>query len=269
MARLYGTRSAGRFTGSRDVVNATINFIKQDLPWAQRLDRVTLTASAGANTTGQTLDIVGGKHMLRMAGGSLTTPIGLFSDGSPAIFDRRQGQGLVRFCAFPLGLSYFVPAIPKRPVDRGTLDSSFNHFLPEDFEVAVLDGVVLSLPGVAHGRQALASQPLVDVHLLSASGIGTALVLVNWLPRPRRQLSVRVRMEAVAPFKHAALAGQGTLGVSSKDGWFTFLLDLDVADAIVLKTDDLEVLAGEKQIRGSGGSLEPPWASSYAPPCPA
>ena len=142
---------------------------------------------------------------------------------------------MVRFCAFPLGLAYFLPAVPRRPVDRGTEDSSFNHFLPTEFEAAVLEQVLLTLPTAASGRQAVASRPLVDSHLLVAEGIGPAVVLVNWSPAPRHNLTVTVRQQAVPPFESVALASGGQVSVAAADGSYTIRLSLAVADAIVLR----------------------------------
>ena len=183
-----------------------------------------------------TLAVVGGKTILNASAlGDDLTVRGTFADGAPALFDRQAGGGLVRVCAFPLGLAYFLPAIPRRPVDRGTEDSSFNPFLPTEFEVAVLEQVLLTLPTAASGRQAVASRPLVDGHLLVAEGIGAAVVLVNWSPTPRHNLTVTVRQQAVPPFESVALASGGQVSVAAAGGGYAFTLSLGVADAIVLR----------------------------------
>ena len=36
-------------------------------------------------------------------------------------------QGSVVVAAFPIGLSYFYPAMPKRPPARGNTDLTYNH----------------------------------------------------------------------------------------------------------------------------------------------
>ena len=53
-----------------------------------------------------------------------------FADGSPAVVSRKAGKGEVLYCGFLPGLSYFHPAIPTRPVDRGATDDSMAASFP-------------------------------------------------------------------------------------------------------------------------------------------
>eukprot|EP01045_Picozoa_sp_COSAG04_P006017 COSAG04_NODE_289_length_17842_cov_141.473483_9_plen_100_part_00 len=99
----------------------------------------------------------------------------------------------------------------------------------------MLEQVLLTLPTAASGRQVVASRRLVDSHLLVAEGIGAAVVLVNWSPTPRHNLTVTVRQQAVPPFESATLASGGQVSVAAADGGYSFGLSLAVADAIVLR----------------------------------
>eukprot|EP01051_Picozoa_sp_SAG22_P011759 SAG22_NODE_1161_length_5307_cov_55.889593_1_plen_112_part_00 len=58
------------------------------------------------------------------------------SDKSPAATRRRVGAGWALYAGFYPGLSYFDPAIPRRPVCRGSTDESFNHWIPSEFNTA-------------------------------------------------------------------------------------------------------------------------------------
>jgi hypothetical protein len=64
----------------------------------------------------------------------VATAEGTFADGSPAVTSNRAGSGRVIYCSFLPGLSYYRPAIPVRPVDRGSSDDAMCHFLPTEFD---------------------------------------------------------------------------------------------------------------------------------------
>ena len=118
MSQLLG-KPASLFTGTRGL-NNTIDYLKQDLPWAEQLDTVTLKGSATP------LEVFGEKETLHVTATDGATVLGTYSDGSPAAIRRKHGEGAVIKCGFHPGLSYLRPAIPRRVVDRGTNDDSFN-----------------------------------------------------------------------------------------------------------------------------------------------
>lgn len=90
------------------------------MPWAEQLDTVTLKGSATP------LEVFGEKETLHVTATDGATVLGTYSDGSPAAIRRKHGEGAVIKCGFHPGLSYLRPAIPRRPIDRGTNDDSFN-----------------------------------------------------------------------------------------------------------------------------------------------
>ena len=51
-----------------------------------------------------------------------------------AVVHRKAGRGAATYCGMLPGLSYYQPAIPRRPVDRGATDDSMTHFLPTAFD---------------------------------------------------------------------------------------------------------------------------------------
>jgi hypothetical protein len=134
-AKLTGVTTTGIYTGTRGL-NGTLDFVKQDLPWAEKLDTVALDSSKLPqldNTPHEALGVYGQKHLFKQtspAEGVDNEILGKFgSDGSPAVLRTTHGKGTVVFAAFLPGLSYFHPALPRRPVDRSTTDESFNHFV--------------------------------------------------------------------------------------------------------------------------------------------
>jgi hypothetical protein len=155
---------------------------------------------------------------------------GVFLDGSPAVVARQAGQGQVRVCGFLPGLTYFHPAIPRRPLDRGTTDEAMAHFVPTQFDAAA--GRLIGSIAEHLARPVTCSQPLVEASLIE-SPAGSIIVLANWSGRPVRELTVTAHIPL--PVRSATLASGAKL-TASKDGERTaFTFDLDVADVLVLR----------------------------------
>ncbi len=196
-------------------------FIKQDLPFVRPLETVTW---AGAR-----LPVFGAFG--RGSAGSDATVEATFSDGSPAVVARNAGRGQTRYCSFLPGLTYFRPAIPPRPLDRGARDDSMGHLLPNQFDQAagrLIGSVAQDVP-----RLVQCSQPLVEANLLRGPA-GSAIVLTNWSGKPARGL--RVALRTPIGWQKAVLASGGPLAVARDAQGATFTLDLDTADVLVLKT---------------------------------
>lgn len=236
--RLFATAEAGMYdelngpnTTLRDLLGVApagtveapepIRFEKQDLPWAALLDRVTF------KDTGKTMPVFGVRTRLTAA--KDTTVRATFADGSPAVVERVVGTGKVLTCGFLPGLSYFHPALPKRPVDRGADDSTYAHFLPTQF-----DRTAAELVGsLFDGEPAVScSAPLVETTLIRAKE-GTVIPLINWAPTPARGLTVTVRTEV--PTTKVQRASGGALKVERRGGVTVITLDLDVADALIFR----------------------------------
>ena len=134
--------------------------------------------------------------------------------------------------------SYFDSAIPRRPISRGTLDTSFNHWVPTEFNVAAK--ALLSSPvddplySVEAPRAVSGSNELVEIGMVTAPGRGTVFPCVNWAGSAIEGFSLRVHHEL--EYKQASLASGGSVTASGQ-GWpKTFTFDLaDDADALILR----------------------------------
>jgi hypothetical protein len=200
--------------------DAQVGFIKQDLPFARALDTVTWS--------GQWLPVTGA--IARLKPSQDATVEGTFLDGSPAVVARDVGKGAVRACGFLPGLTYFHPAIPRRPADRGTADDSLAHFVPTQFEPAAAQLIGSIAETIV--RPVMCSQGLVEASLIE-SPVGSIIVLANWSGKPVRELVVTANLPL--PARNATLASGAKLAVS-KDGERTmFTFALDVADVLVLR----------------------------------
>jgi hypothetical protein len=203
-----------------------VQFEKQDLPFASVVDTVKWTGAAGELR----IPIVGVRSRFdRLKNDDAQTIIaGIFSDGSPAVTIRRIGGGSAMYCGFLPGLSYFKPAIPLRPVDRGSSDDSMAHFIPSAFDPGASQLIGAAAVGVE--RPVNCSEPLVATMRVQSKQ-GMIISLVNWTGRPVKQMTLDCA-EAVA-YPEAHLASGATLKQQGPNG-IGFVFDLDVADAIVL-----------------------------------
>ncbi|MCX5661831.1 MAG: beta-galactosidase trimerization domain-containing protein, partial [Planctomycetota bacterium] len=246
--RLFATAGAGMFdeynapnTVMRELLGVdqqsledsglVIQFEKQDLPFAKPVAQVTWNGGAGERK----LDVYGTISKVKLfqpEGDKMktTTQIqGKFADGSPAVTVRRYGKGLTTYCAFLPSLTYFKPAIPLRPVDRGSTDDAMAHLIPTAFDAGadeLIGSVVADLP-----RAVVCSEKLVQASILDGPK-GVLIPLVNWSAGPVKGL--KVTLTGKFPGK-ATLAGGGKVAVAADNDKTVLTLDLDVADAIVLR----------------------------------
>jgi hypothetical protein len=225
-----GSRPSGVDNGNR------IDFIKQDLAFAEVLDTATVsfTDPGGSQERGK-LTVVGEKTIFRSPLPVDATVLATFdSDGSPAAYSRVVGQGKAVFFAFYPGLSYFHPAIPKRPVDRGSTDESFNHWVPRDFNVAARTLAAAPALSVHGAAPVLSSEARVDIGVLAASGKGTVLPVTNWSGSSVKGLELTLQFKC--KFSKATLASGGPVTATPlSSGFYKFVFDLEVADALILR----------------------------------
>jgi hypothetical protein len=199
---------------------AQIGFEKQDLPFARPLE--TVSGAAGSFP-------VFGAIARVPADGSLVN--GAFSDSSPAILERRVGRGRVVYLAFLPGLSYFSPALPRRPVDRGTRDAAMAHFLPTRFDEAV--GRVVTGPLQDLRRTVSTSQRNVEATVIR-SPAGLLVPLINWSSEPVNAL--QVTLAALPEGLRASRASGGGVRLARDEAGATVSIErLDAADVIVLR----------------------------------
>jgi hypothetical protein len=226
MQSLLGVQQSGVWRGSQG--NGTIDIIKQDLNFVDSLGNVTVSHSVLMELQWQGSDsslvCKGAKSIITVTRQLATQIFAHFDDGSPAAVRSRVGVGQALYFAFLPGLSYFDPAIPLRPVDRGSTDENFNHFLPTEF--ATLARELLTLP-LKHRMSndstvvpVRSTNPLVEVGFVVAEGIGMALPCINWAGIPESNFTVTLT-DAVR-FDSASLASERPLMISMDRLSFTF-----------------------------------------------
>ena len=255
MPALLGVEQHGMWRGTQDSVNGTVDLIKQDLRFVDTLDEVELT-DATAKEAGlgrdanRTMVCKGFKSVFALNGSAGSDVLATFGDGSPAATRRVVGHGKAYYHAFLPGLAYFDSAIPLRPVDRGSTDDNFNHFIPTDFTAAARH--LLTLPLVHKLEDASVvpvrgSSPLVEIGLIAAAGRGFALPCINWHGRTIQNFTVT--LASSIKFEHAFLASGRPLAVSADRLSFSFEL-CATADALVLRTESSEVALKSDELPG-------------------
>ena len=229
MATLLGvaetaTRSCAHSSGE-------IHWLKDDLPFTQPLEHVS--GAAGSATA--TMPALGRVSVFSAA--ATTTTLAKFAgSGLSAVVQSSVGRGHAIYAGFLPGLSYFFPAIPRRPADRGATDLNMNHFVPHEFDVAAREMIGLGAKAAGARSPVVASEPLVESGVITAVAPhhGTAVPLINWASRPISNLTVQLNFGV--EFAHAHLSSGAALTRSTgADGATVFSLDLAVADAIVLR----------------------------------
>ena len=203
--------------------NAQITYLKQDLPFAQPIDKVSWKQE----------DVVAEMHVFsirskfRILDGNQQAT---FSDGSPAITIRKAGNGEVTYCGFLPGLTYYAPAIPRRPVDRGSTNDAMIHFIPTDFDKHASS--LIGKYATAVGRPILCSEPLVESTIIK-SAHGIAIPLVNWSGQSIKGLTVTI--QTPVPRASITLASGQAVAQAADGDKLMLTLDLDAADVIILR----------------------------------
>jgi hypothetical protein len=206
--------------GALDESPNPVRLEKQDLPFDQPIDQVTWN-----DLKIPVIDVR--SYFAPKSGDDAIKVSAKFSDGSPAVSVRTVGRGQAIYCGFLPGLSYFKPAIPRRPVDRGTTDDSMAHFIPTAFDRGA-SGLV-AFPAIDVERPVTCSDALVETTVLRAKQ-GIVISLIHWSGRPLKGLAVKLALPDV-PTGEATLAS----GLPVHRDGDRYVLDLDIADALVLR----------------------------------
>jgi hypothetical protein len=200
---------------------APISFIKQDLPFAKAMGEVTLVDSAKA------FPVFGVLGKVKPAPGSEIQAS--FSDGSAAVVANKVNKGRTVYCAFLPSLSYFKPAIPLKPLDRGSTDDAMAHFIPTEFDPQV--GALIGSAATHLERPVVSSAALVETSIIESKA-GTILVVQNWSGNPIRDLKLTVNIPAP---RHIELAGGGKVKTAINADKLEITFDLDVAETVIMR----------------------------------
>jgi hypothetical protein len=213
-----------------------IRFEKQDLPFAKTMTTASIPyrPDAGVRKSQLVLPVIGLRS--NFVAPEKKYLLFSFADGKPAILVHKRGKGWgwTFYCGFLPGLSYFQPAMPRRPMDRGAKNESMTHLLPSDYDENAGKFLTLRMKELP----VECSEPLVETTVIEAPQ-GVVIPLINWkgkdgLGVPIKNLRVTVNIPV--PTRNVSLAsGRPVLMKQQEKGRTDFTLDLNVADALILR----------------------------------
>lgn len=222
MAKLLGIEPSNLDGGLPFVAH-----IKQDLPRIEPLDTVECDA------LGLSFPALIYRRKVKPVSGDVVV-IGRFKDGEPAIITRAVGKGRVYFAGTFIGAAYVRSAIPFRPWDRGTKDTSFNHFLPTGFDAKLRALICKPAEDAGTAPFVKCSSELVEATVIDSKH-GIAVPLMNFSGKRINGLEVTVR--GVKKVRAVRALHRSKVPFSVRHDELTVKLDLDVADILLIDCD--------------------------------
>ncbi|HON05774.1 MAG TPA: beta-galactosidase trimerization domain-containing protein [bacterium] len=206
-----------------------VEFIKQDLPFAKPITEIKMM-----DNPEKPVPVFGAVSKIKPD--ASIKKLGEFSDGSPAIITRQYGKGRIIYCAFLPGLSYFKPAIPLKPVDRGSSDDAMAHFLPVDFEQGIRGLIRMACPEeLMISVKDKNGNPLGFVETtVIESEKGTVIPVINWSTKDTKGIIVEINAD-ISKKKISLASGNPIKSIRVKEGIAAIGLDVDIADAIIMR----------------------------------
>ncbi|NQT53269.1 hypothetical protein HQ576_14510, partial [bacterium] len=166
---------------------------KQDLPPAKPLDRARWVYPWDPPKDKELLfSVIGWKQTIALANGE---QVAAFQDGTPALIYRKHGKSVAFLFGFLPGLAYLRSGLPLRPVDRGSTDDAYAHFLPTAFDAKLHRAIVGQfLTAGRYQRPVVCSEPLVETTCIdTAKPPRLAVPLMNYTGKPIARLTVTIR----------------------------------------------------------------------------
>lgn len=219
LRRLLGVRPQFQETPRAD----NIVFEKQDLPYAKPIDTVTWSN----RDESVRIPVIAARDVCAAREAEV---VGRYGKGGAAILRHTVGAGSTWYCGFLPGLSYFKPALPARPVDRGATDASMAHFIPTDFDPGA--GQLVAAPALQITRPVVSSDPSVEWGIIESTN-GMAIPLVRWAPDPVKNLEIQLTFKT--PFQQVSRASGLPVNARRAGATLVLTLDLDTADALIFR----------------------------------
>ena len=201
---------------------------KQDLPRYKPFDRVTWEQA------GQKVEDVGvmvWKQDLTAADGKV---IGAYANGKPAVIEKQQGKGRTVLFGFLPGQAYLKSGLPLWPVDRGSHNEAYSHWLPTEMDANLRHAIVDAFLPEGYVRPVTASVQLVEAAVIDTAKpkARLAIPLMNYTGVPIADLQVSVpdlkRVRSVRSLE------RGKLKPTFADGVMTVTLPLDITDMLLI-----------------------------------
>jgi len=189
-----------------------------ELPLAQPIDTITMGE--------RKIPAIGMKQELAVKD---ATVLGTWSNGKPAVTERRLGKGRAFAVGTLAGNTYMKTGLRVVPWARGGRKMVYN---PTDFDPAAAELALLGVRAAQVQEDAVCANPFVECIVLDNEN-GSLLTLVNWTNAPLKDIEVKVRM-ARKPRQVRSVQQQKEVASTYADGVLTMKLDLEWADYVLL-----------------------------------
>jgi hypothetical protein len=201
---------------------------KQDLP---RYKPFATAAWAEGDKAVTNVGVIAWKQDMTTADGQV---VGRFSDGKPAVIEKTHGKGRAVLFGFMPGQEYMRTALPLRPVDRGSFDGSFTHFIPTAMDPVLRRALVDDFLPEGFVKPVLCSETLVESTCIDTEKPSRRLAvpLINYSGKAIPQLTVT--MAGVGKVARVRSVEQAKVEQSITDGNLVVTLPLDVADMLLI-----------------------------------
>jgi hypothetical protein len=160
---------------------------------------------------------------------------GRYADGSPAMIRNNYGRGVTILYGSFIASAYIRDGIPRRPYDRGTKASSFNHFLPTEFN-GELNDVITAGCGAGNARwDVITDKPITVETVVMEGPSGLAVACINFTPVPQ---DLHLTVQYVPPeFNKVTSIQRGPIKAQRIKAIIDFKIRVDVADMILIEKD--------------------------------
>lgn len=120
--------------------------------------------------------------------------IGKFSDGKPAVIEKVHGKGKAILFGFMPGQEYLRKALPLRPVDRGSCDNSYAHFIPTNVDHNLRKAITEDFLPAGFVKPVEVSEPLIEVSCIDTEKPSKKLAvpLINYSEKKLDNLVVKI-----------------------------------------------------------------------------
>ena len=201
---------------------------KQDLP---RYKPFATAAWGEGGRKVENVGVIAWKQNVQPADGKV---VGTFSDGKPAVIEKAHGQGKAVLFAFLPGQDYLRKALPLRPVDRGSCDDSYTHFLPTGMDPIVRRAIVDDFLPAGFVRPVVCSETLVESACIDTyrPARRLAVPLINYSGKPVPQLTVTIA--GVTKVANVRSVEQAKVEHKIENGNLVVTLPLNITDMLLV-----------------------------------
>ncbi len=214
-----------------ETTESRIEYIKQDLPFAKPLEEIV-----EINGEKCSIPVFGAICKITTQADSSVT--GRFSDGSPAVVQINRGRGKIIYCAFLPGLSFFKPAIPMKPVDRGSTDDAMAHFIPADFNETIGNLIGSAFTEELYMVAKIDGKPagFIETTIIE-NGNDMVIPVINWSGNKPLRILIEIKQNLAGKRIWTGLASGKPLNIkyNIEKNKSELSFEIDVADAIIVR----------------------------------